>query len=143
MKFVVDTNIVFSAILNTNSRIASLLIESKDQFQCYAPVYLLSELDVHRSKIKQILKISLNEIIELQHLVTHNIHFISEYQISEKNWLNAENITAPVDGDDIAFVALALELSCPLWTGDKKLQKIITLPKILSTEQIFEILNEQ
>ena len=71
-----------------------------------------------------------------------NIHFISENQISEKNWISADGSPSSVDGDDIAFVALALELNCPLWAGDKRLQKSIFLPEILNPEQVAELLNQ-
>ena len=71
-------------------------------------------------------------------MVTQNIRFISETQISEQNWITAKKLTDHVDGDDIAFVALALEMKCPLWTGDKKLQRQITGIEIFNTEQIAE-----
>ncbi len=43
MKIIVDANIVFSAILNTNSKIADLLLNSKGFFDFIAPDYLLTE----------------------------------------------------------------------------------------------------
>ena len=39
MKIVVDTNIIFSAILNTNGKIGDLLLNSDDVFQFYSPDY--------------------------------------------------------------------------------------------------------
>ncbi len=139
MNFVVDTNIVFSAILNTNSHIASLLTEHANKSSYFSPTFLLTELAEHRGKLEKILKISSQEVLELQHLVTQNIHFVSESQISENNWMQAEKLTSHVDNDDIAFVALSLELKCPLWTGDKKLHKEIKGLQILTTEQVTEI----
>ncbi|MEQ8535541.1 MAG: putative toxin-antitoxin system toxin component, PIN family [Imperialibacter sp.] len=133
MNLVVDTNIVFSAILNTNSRIANLLTMPDSGLILYAPTYLLSELVEHRQKLKKALKLSTNEILELTHLVTHRIHFVEEEQISSQNWITADQLTATVDSDDITFVALALELKCALWTGDKKLQHEISGIEILST----------
>lgn len=40
MKIVVDTNIVFSAILNSNSAIGDLLLNSDKEFQFYSASYL-------------------------------------------------------------------------------------------------------
>ena len=86
------------------------------------------------------LKIGSQEILELQHLVTQNIHFVSESQIPEDNWIQAEKLTSHIDNDDIAFVALSLELKSLLWTGDKKLYRKVKGLEILTTEQIAEII---
>lgn len=138
MKLVVDTNIVFSALLNTNSRIAEILTrESNVVF--YSPTFLLFELDKHQDKLFKMLKLHPEEIIQLKHLATQRIHFVQEEQIAARNWLLAEQLTSQVDGDDIPFVALALELQCPLWTGDKRLHKGIQRIDILTTEQVAEI----
>ncbi len=40
MKIIVDTNIVFSAILNSNSRIGKILLNSKEHFQFFTCNYL-------------------------------------------------------------------------------------------------------
>jgi len=39
-KIIVDTNIVFSALLNTNSRIGQILINGKNRFDFYSPAYV-------------------------------------------------------------------------------------------------------
>jgi len=44
VKIIVDANIVFSAILNTDGRIADLLLHSKGTFDFLAPDYLQTEL---------------------------------------------------------------------------------------------------
>ncbi len=136
MNLVVDTNIVFSAILNTNSLIASILTEYSELLTFYSPAFLLSELDHHRSKLSKILQINDQAVLELQHLVVQNVHFVDESQISQWNWLEAQRITTNVDADDIAFVALSLELKCPLWTGDKQLHRKIANIDIFSTKQL-------
>lgn len=134
MNLVVDTNIVFSAILNTNSRIAGILTKPDSSLILHAPTYLLTELVEHRQKLEKALKLGPNGILELTHIVTRRINFIHEQQISTQNWIEAEKITAVVDCDDAVFVALALELKCALWTGDKKLQREISGIEILSTD---------
>jgi predicted nucleic acid-binding protein len=44
MKIVVDTNIVFSALLNSNSRIGRLLLDTRNHFEFYSCKYLQKEL---------------------------------------------------------------------------------------------------
>jgi predicted nucleic acid-binding protein len=52
MIIVVDTNIVFSAILNTNSTIGDLILNSQDIFQFQSCNFLLNEIDNHWEKLK-------------------------------------------------------------------------------------------
>jgi len=51
MKIIVDTNIVFSAILNSNSRIGKILLNSKGHFQFFSCNYLWIEIQRHRNKL--------------------------------------------------------------------------------------------
>ena len=70
------------------------------------------------------------------------IDLINMEFIKETTWAKAIELTENVDEFDAPFVALALELDAPLWTGDKKL--ITGLGKkgidwILSTDVISKI----
>ena len=85
------------------------------------------------------MKLGADGILELTHIVTRRVNFIHEQQISTHNWIEAEKLTAVVDCDDTVFVALALELKCALWTGDKKLQREISGIEILSTDLVGEM----
>jgi len=49
MRIVVDTNIDFSAILNTNSKIARILLQAKTSFNFYSTEPLLNEIHVHKN----------------------------------------------------------------------------------------------
>ncbi len=53
-KLIVDSNIIFSAILNVNSRIGQILLTSEDFYDFYAPKYLRNEIWEHQEKIKEI-----------------------------------------------------------------------------------------
>ena len=54
MKIVVDTNIVFSAILNTNSKIGDLLMNSESIFEFRSVMYLKDEIEKHEEKLMTI-----------------------------------------------------------------------------------------
>ncbi|MCG8328267.1 MAG: PIN domain-containing protein [Chitinophagales bacterium] len=140
-KIVVDTNIVFSAILNTNSKIGDMLLNSEGIFEFYSASYLKDEIANHHSKLHVIsnlipekIEVSINEIFK-------HIHFIAEDLIPFKIWHHAAQIVRDVDMDDIAFVALSEHLNCKLWTGDKKLRRGIIekgFQKSITTEELFE-----
>ena len=84
MIVIVDTNIAFSAILNTKSIIGDLILNSNQIFQFLSCYYLLGEIDKHWDKLKRISKLRDNELHESQRLVYKNINFINEGQIPKK-----------------------------------------------------------
>ncbi|MEM9324715.1 MAG: PIN domain-containing protein [Bacteroidota bacterium] len=145
MKVVVDTNIIFSALLNTSSSIAGFLLTTTP-FEFFAPSYLQTELSKHQEKLMKLHgSISIEEFVELRFLVTRKINFISEYQIEQEYWQKAHDLTAKVDNDDAAFVALALQLNASLWTGDKRLIHGIQskgFTPVLTTEDMRELRRE-
>jgi predicted nucleic acid-binding protein len=51
MRIVVDTNIVFSAILNTNSKIARVLLQPKSRLNFYSTEQLSYENEEHIERI--------------------------------------------------------------------------------------------
>ena len=64
MKIVVDTNIVFSAILNSQSGIGQILLYSDKSVKFYSPRYLQTEIQNHIQKIKKHTSLSETEIEE-------------------------------------------------------------------------------
>ncbi len=145
MKIVVDTNIVFSAILNSTSRIGQILITSKSNFQFYSCVFLKTELSKHQNKLLKLTKLSIEELEELQDLITKNIKFIHEGLLPEKTIIAAEKLLIDVDLNDTVFVALTKNLKAKLWTGDKELIKGLKSKKfkeIITTGEILEMLEK-
>ena len=53
MKIVVDTNIVFSALLSTSSTISTILFNSDEHFQFFACSYMRHEIKKHWEKLKK------------------------------------------------------------------------------------------
>ena len=122
MKVVVDTNIVFSAILNSSSDLAKILINAGKDVEFYSCEFLKEELFQHRAKLKKLTKLTDEEISDLVGLATQNIYFINEQLISMEFRLRALHLTKDVDVSDAPFVSLSLQLNALLWTGDKKLK---------------------
>ncbi|PIX36262.1 MAG: hypothetical protein COZ59_02050, partial [Bacteroidetes bacterium CG_4_8_14_3_um_filter_31_14] len=120
MKVIVDTNIIFSGLLNTSGTIGDLIFNSENVFDFYSCNYMRFEIEKHWDKLKQISKLSDKELKESLFRLFTKIHFINEEQIIEKIWLKAENLTTNIDIDDTDFVALTDYLKGVLWTGDKE-----------------------
>jgi predicted nucleic acid-binding protein len=89
VKIVVDTNIVFSAVLNSSGNIGKILTHYGRHFELYSCQFLKEEILVHWTKLKKFTKINDDELTELVELITGNIHFINEKILPEKDWLFA------------------------------------------------------
>lgn len=123
MNIVVDTNIIFSSILNPNGLIADLLINSESKYRFYSPTFMLKELENHHQKMQSISGLSNEDIAFLKRIVLSNVNLIDVDYIKDDSWKLAKTLTQDIDRFDIPFVALCIELEVPLWTGDKKLTK--------------------
>jgi predicted nucleic acid-binding protein len=76
MKIIVDTNIVFSAILNSNSRIGKILLNSKEHFQFFTCNYLRIEIQRHRNKLLKITKLTEDQLSELVAFITKKLRLL-------------------------------------------------------------------
>jgi len=144
MKIVVDANIVFSGILNSNGKIGDLLINYGKHFSFIAPDFLRTEIYNHHEKLVRISNLTLTQVLESEYQIYKSIRFISEEQIDEKNWQLANELVGDIDTNDIIYVAYAKQFRCKLWTGDKKLINELAKKKyydILTTENLYVIRN--
>lgn len=123
MRVVVDTNIVFSAILNANSPISGILVQPRSKLNFYTTQQLLIEIESHRNKIKKLSSYSDLELSSVIKFVTSKVKFIRVQLIPKEIYQQAEILTSDIDIDDTEFVALAEHLKAKLWTGDKVLIK--------------------
>ncbi len=145
MKIIVDTNIVFSGVLNTESSIGRILIDSKNYFEFYSINFLKTELFKHRRKLLNLTAVSEEELDELINLITNKIYFIDEEIISPNQIQEASELIYNTDPSDIPFLALTMYLKGKLWTGDKVLIKALRkngFNDLLNTKEVFEKYNE-
>jgi predicted nucleic acid-binding protein len=112
LKIIVDTNIVFSAILNSNSRIGKIF------FTCN---YLRVEIWKHRNRLLNLTRLTEEALTELEVLTTQRIRFIDERLLPRELLLNTETLLQSIDRNDTPFVAWTQHLEGKLWTGDMQL----------------------
>lgn len=123
MKVVVDTNIVFSAILNSSSDIGKILINAITSVKFYSCNFLQEELFLNKQKLQKLTRLTTGHLEELLSITTQNIHFINEKLLPSNSWREAVRLTKDFDLKDAPFVALSLHLKATLWSGDKKLRQ--------------------
>ena len=141
MNVIVDTNIIFSAILSQQGKIHDLLMNSEHEFTFFTPTFMIEELDTHHEKLKKISGLNDSEISFLKRTLFHHIEFIDPEIIRHESWLKGFDLIKNIDEKDTPFIALTLDIEGYLWTGDKKLgsglkQKGINLT--LTTDELFE-----
>lgn len=129
MKVIIDTNIIFSALLSKNNKFQEIIFT--DSYQLFSPNFVLIEILKHQTKLLKNSKLNSDELLELLHLLTSRIEFISEKTISLTNKKKAYEFCKDIDVNDTPFVALSLELDAKLWTGDKKLKNKINKEKFI------------
>ena len=147
MIIIIDTNIVFSAILNSKSTIGDLILNSNRIFQFWSCRYLLEEIDKHWGKLKKISNLDDDNLRVSQRLIYKNINFIDEEQIPKTHRLKAYDLVKNIDLNDIVYVALTEYQKSILWTGDKVLinglisigyGKVITTDKLITLRSRLE-----
>lgn len=146
MKIVVDTNIIFSTLLNSNSTIGDLIFNSDNHFEFYSCSYMRYEIQNHWERLKNISKLSEEQLQVSYAEVLTKLKFINEEIIPIETWLESEEITKGIDIDDTDFVALAKFLNASLWTGDKVLYeglKKLNFKKLLNTKELLALRTER
>jgi predicted nucleic acid-binding protein len=141
MKIVVDTNIVFSALLNSESKIGQLIIIGSKYFNYYSIGLLKEEIEEHKEKIIKISGLSKQQFLNSYEIITNRIKFIDEILISEDSVVKANDLVGDIDADDTLFVALTNQIKGKLWTGDKKLVSGLekkNYSRIISTNDLYD-----
>ena len=118
---IVDTNILFSALLRNHSKFAEILLATDNDF--FVCEMVLVELFKHKEKIIKVSGLSEDDIIQLYQIYLKKIHLYKEELISLENRQQAYQLCHDIDKNDSAHVALTLELNGLLWTGDKILKE--------------------
>lgn len=126
MIVIVDSNIVFSAILNTNSLIGDILLNSHGAFKFRTCNFLTSEINQHWDKIKKVSKLPEYKLQESRRLVYKQIDFIDERQIPMKYRIRGYELTKDIDIKNFVFVSLNEYHDSLLWTGDKKHGRLLS-----------------
>jgi predicted nucleic acid-binding protein len=118
---VVDTNVLFSALVSRRSRIREiLLMEAGTSFCC--PRFIFSELFKHKERILAATDLSEDELLDALNSLFAHIRFADESAIPIGVWLEARRLCSGIDEKDTPFIALAIHLNAHLWTEDSELK---------------------
>lgn len=114
MKLVLDSNIIFSALIKKSTTRNIIL---SDAFDLNAPEYIFSEITKHKELLLRKSKLDKRDFDALLLLLQKHIHLVSNEKYDEKTSI-AEDILKDIDITDSPFLALALALDCSIWSND-------------------------
>ena len=120
-RVVVDTNILFSALVSRHSRLREiLLMESGVSFCC--PRFVFSELFKHKERLLDATNLSEDELLDALNSLFAHIQFVAESAIPIGDSIEARRLCAGIDEKDTPFIAMAIHLNARLWTADDELK---------------------
>jgi predicted nucleic acid-binding protein len=144
LKVVLDTNILFSALLSKKGQIRKIIVDESCVF--FSCNFAIAELISHSNKLIRNLKIKQEEWQLFAYQVIKNVNFVNESFLSSKSLNTAVKLCNDVDIKDTPFVALSLELDGYLWTGDKLLANGLKrkhFDKVLMTDDLVKLIGKR
>ena len=120
-RVVIDANRIFSELIAANHRLRQTFTsEPETEFLC--PKYVMVELFKHKERIAASTGLDEDSLLALLHSLLERIRFFDEDAISIGSWTEAWRLCRDVDENDVAYVALTLEVNGDLWTSDRELE---------------------
>ncbi len=115
MKFVIDTNVLISALISDNVT-RELILEMEEEL--YSPDFLESEMEKHKDLIKEKSGLNSTELDSLLTILIDNIFVVAEETYEEEITV-ADEAIGDTDKKDVPFLAVALERDAAIWSDDK------------------------
>ncbi|MGB9708331.1 MAG: PIN domain-containing protein [Candidatus Pacearchaeota archaeon] len=137
MRFVLDINIIISALIKENSLIRAVL--NVPYFEFFLPNYAIKELKKNENIILEKSGLNKEKLKILIRLILSKVKIIDDKIISPY-YKTAEEIIGKIDVKDIHYIALALAIKNDgIWTSDIHFQRQDKI-KIFTTKDILEML---
>ena len=136
MKLIVDTNIIFKALIK-NSKVRAILLSPNHQL--YLPEYAVEEVEKHMALLMKKTGLSEEEIRLALSILLTNMQVVPSESILAK-WNEAEEIMKPIDTGDTPFIAASLSITCDgIWSDDKDLKRQRRV-KVWSTREVIHLI---
>ena len=136
MEIIVDVNVVISSLLSKGE---AFKVFAKNyafhKFDFIAPEFLLTELNKHKTELAKKSKLNQNEFDDVLEFIIEQITFISESQFEDCLEKAKESLSEHLK--DVQYLALAIKLNCPIFSGDKRLKELSPV-KVLSPKEMMD-----
>lgn len=121
-RVVVDTNILFTALLHQEARIREVILTDVAH-RFFSPRLVMVELFKHKERIAAATQLAEDELLECLNELLAHLTFVEEGAIPIGAWMEGRRLCAGTDPKDAPFVTLTLHLDGLLWTGDVALKQ--------------------
>ena len=135
MKIVIDSNILFSALIK-DSITRRIILDYENQF--LFPSYIFGEMEIHKTELLTKSKMKEKDFEELLSLLIRKVIIIpNELLLHYKK--EAYQIIKDIDPDDVIFIASALAFTdSVIWSDDKKLKQQSKI-RIINTNEMYSL----
>jgi predicted nucleic acid-binding protein len=117
MQVIVDTNVIFSAIISGKSIYKKLITT----YEVFSLDYLFSELATYQTVILEKTKLDKSQIAPYLLAIFSGIKVVPSMLLSESSRQQAYDLCFDIDLKDAPYIALSIELGIILITNDKVL----------------------
>ncbi len=138
MIVVVDANVIFSALLGRGNTFN--VFESNKIFQRFefvAPEFLFTEIGKRMDKILAHTKLNKDEVSQIFGFLKDQINFVPA-----SDFLDKLEEAVKINKKDSPYIALALKLNCPIFSGDKRLKQQ-NIVKVYSPKELLDLLSKE
>ncbi len=140
MKIVLDSNILFSALISGKD----IYLDILQKIRAYTPDFIFIEISKYEERIIKKTKLQ-KEFSQFVKELFSEIIVFPKIAISNESFEKAYELCIDVDPKDTPYIALSIELDIPLWTNDKKLVEGLRKKgfiKVLMADEIFQLLKK-
>ena len=116
-EYVLDANIIFSSLISGKQLYRKLF----ENFIFYTPDFALNEIQKYQERLLIKTKLNKHDLQEFTLFIFSKLIVALEFYISIESRQKAYDLCKDIDLKDIIYVALSIEVQCPLITRDKPL----------------------
>lgn len=136
MKIVIDSNILFSALIK-DSITRRMILDYEGLF--LFPEYIFEEMKKHKADLIKKSNMTQEDLQKLMALLLLKVTVIPN-EVLQNYKKEAYQIIKDIDPDDVTFIACALAYpNSVIWSDDKKLKNQSTI-KIINTNEMYAFL---
>ncbi len=132
MRLVVDANIIMAALIGRGFTLDMLYSE---KLELLSPEFVMLEIENHKDEVVSKSGLSGSDVSIFLDAVKSRINIIPSEEL--KAFVKEAEELSP-DPNDFQYFALALKLSCPIWSNDKELKKQSRIP-VFTTEELLKL----
>ena len=123
MRLVVDANVIVSSLLRGGVPFKVFALNSLlNRFEFVAPDFLISETEKHKKELLRETKLPNNIFFDTMDFLVEEINIVPAEEFKEFVPRAEKMLSKHIK--DVPYLALALKLNCPIFSGDKVLKRL-------------------